>query len=110
MSRRKSFHSAIGAHGEPLLSQRGDEDRPVLRDGGFVSAEEAKAHVKAQYRIFDDRRRLALKERADAELAALKAEAKKLPKARKSNTVERKVGLLLQSSDSLRMAVVVPWS
>jgi hypothetical protein len=27
-----------------------------------------------------------------------------------SNTVERKVGLLLQSSDSLRMAVVVPWS
>jgi hypothetical protein len=25
-------------------------------------------------------------------------------------TVERKVGLLLQSSDSLRMAVVVPWS
>jgi DNA invertase Pin-like site-specific DNA recombinase len=27
-----------------------------------------------------------------------------------SDTVERKVGLLLQSSDSLRMAVVVPWS
>jgi hypothetical protein len=28
----------------------------------------------------------------------------------RANTVERKVGLLLQSSDSLRMAVVVPWS
>ena len=57
--------------------------RPVLRDGGSVSAEEAKAHVKRQYKLFDEQRRLARKAAADAELAALKAEAKKLPKARK---------------------------
>ena len=57
--------------------------RPVLRGGGSVSTEDAQAHAKAQYRIFDERRRLDRKREADAGLAALRMQAKKLPKGRK---------------------------
>jgi len=57
--------------------------RPVLKGGGSVSTETAQTYVKAQYKIFDERRRLERKRQADAELAALKAEAKKLPRERK---------------------------
>lgn len=49
--------------------------RPVLKHGGSISSDDAKAHAKAQYKIFDQRRRLARKARADAELAELKKTA-----------------------------------
>jgi len=57
--------------------------RAVLKGGGSVSTEDAQAHAKAQYKKFDERRRLERKQQVDTELAALKAEAKKLPKPRK---------------------------
>lgn len=57
--------------------------RPILRGGGSILAEDAQAHAKAQYRLFDERRRLERKQQADAELAALRAQAKKLPRERK---------------------------
>jgi hypothetical protein len=57
--------------------------RAVLKGGGSISTDDAQAHAKAQYKIFDARRRLARQQQTDAELAALKAEAKKLPKPRR---------------------------
>ena len=43
-------------------------------------SEAAKTHCKEHYRVFNERRREALRAEADAALAALKAEAKALPK------------------------------
>ncbi len=43
-------------------------------------SEAAKTHAKVQYKVFNERRREALRAEADAALAALKAEAKALPK------------------------------
>jgi hypothetical protein len=57
--------------------------RPVLRGGGSVSTEDAQAHAKAQYKLFDEHRRLERKRQADTELAALRSQAKKLPQGRK---------------------------
>ena len=57
--------------------------RSVLRRGGSVSAEDAQAHAKAQYKLFDQRRRLERKRQTDTELINLRAEAKKLPRQRK---------------------------
>jgi hypothetical protein len=69
------------ADAERLLdNQLRQLSRPVLRGGGSVSTKDAQAHVKAQYKLFDAQRRLERKARADAELAALRADTKKLPK------------------------------
>jgi hypothetical protein len=69
---------------ERLLSEQLRQlSRPILKGGGSVSTEDATAHVKGQYKIFDARRRLVRKQQADSELAALRAETKKLPRGRK---------------------------
>ena len=74
----------VMADAERLLDQQLRQlNRAVLGGGGSVSTEDAKSHVKAEYRTFDEQRRLARKQRADAELAALSAEVRKLPKTRK---------------------------
>lgn len=56
--------------------------RSVLRDGGRISAEAARNKACAEYELFDAQRRLQRKEEADAQIAALKAEGKKLPRTR----------------------------
>lgn len=56
--------------------------RVVLRDGGRVSHEAAKQKAHAEYEKFDEVRRLKRKEEADAQVAALKSEAKGLPRTR----------------------------
>lgn len=54
--------------------------RAVLRGGGSVSADQAKARAEAQYLAFDRRRKLERRSAADARIAELAAEAKGLPK------------------------------
>lgn len=56
--------------------------RSVLRDGGRISAEAARNKACAEYELFYEKRRLQRKEEADAQIAALKAEGKKLPRTR----------------------------
>jgi hypothetical protein len=56
--------------------------RTVLTDGGQVSHAAAKNRAYAEYTKFDQARREKRKEVADAEIAALKAESKKLPRTR----------------------------
>jgi len=55
--------------------------RAVLRSGGSVKATEAKRIAEQQYDKFDQLRRLERQQEAEEQLAALSAEAKKLPKA-----------------------------
>ena len=50
--------------------------RPVLKHGGSISTDDANALAKSQYKIFDQKRKLARKARADAELAELKKVSK----------------------------------
>ena len=57
--------------------------RPVLAGGGRVSRRDAEAHVKAQYKAFDERRRLERQRAADAMIAELKKADQELPKARR---------------------------
>ncbi len=65
---------------ERLLDEQLNQlGRRVLRHGGSISSEDAKAHAKAQYKLFDQRRKVAEKARVEAELAELK----KLSKGRK---------------------------
>lgn len=54
--------------------------RTVLRGGGSVGADRAKARAEAQYEKFDRRRKLDRRREADAHIAELAAEAKRLPK------------------------------
>lgn len=54
--------------------------RTVLRNGGSVSADQAKARAEAQYLAFDHHRKLKRRREADAQIAELAAEAKALPK------------------------------
>lgn len=54
--------------------------RVVLRDGGSVSADEARRHAEAQYQAFDQQRRLERQREADERIAELAREAKGLPK------------------------------
>ncbi|KUL95073.1 DNA-binding protein [Bosea sp. WAO] len=54
--------------------------RAVLRGGGSVSADQAKVRAEAQYEEFDRRRKLERRREADAHIAELAAEAKRLPK------------------------------
>jgi hypothetical protein len=56
--------------------------RQVLRDGGHVSADEAKAKAAREYALFDTHRKAARKAEADQALAALKATDKALPRTR----------------------------
>ena len=58
-------------------------NRQVLRGGGTVKTVKAKAHALEQYRTFNERRRALRHAEADKALAALKAQDKALPKARK---------------------------
>jgi hypothetical protein len=57
--------------------------RAVLRGGGSVSADQAKARAEARYEEFDRRRKLERRREADAHIAELAAEAKRLPKPRR---------------------------
>lgn len=54
--------------------------RAVLTRGGRVSHADAETHAKAEYRKFDDQRRLERQERTLRELAELKATGNALPK------------------------------
>lgn len=54
--------------------------RPVLGNGGSVSADRAEAHAKEQYRLFDAHRKAARTLAADREIGLLISEAKALPK------------------------------
>lgn len=56
--------------------------RVVLNDGGRISHDAAKRKAHAEYEKFDLARRLKRKEEADAQIAALKAEGKKLPRTK----------------------------
>ena len=74
----------VMADAKHLLDQQLQQlGRSVLKGGGSVSTEDAHAHAKRQYQLFDERRRLERKQQADAELATLRAETKKLPRERK---------------------------
>ncbi|MCV9938054.1 virulence RhuM family protein [Boseaceae bacterium BT-24-1] len=54
--------------------------RTVLRGGGSTSADQAKAQAETQYLEFDRRRKLERQREADAQIAELAAEAKRLTK------------------------------
>ena len=56
--------------------------RVVLDKPGAPSATDAKAHAKAQYKLFDTRRRALEAQRVDAELEQLRSAAQALPKPR----------------------------
>lgn len=58
--------------------------RVVLRNGGRVSASNAKAIAEAEFEKFDEQRKLDRHQRADEGIAALAKEAKALPKTRRS--------------------------
>lgn len=79
------------ADAERLLdSQLRQLSRPVLRGGGSVKAEVADQYVKAQYKLFDEQRKLVRKAEADAALADLATSAKTLPRGRKSTSKPEK--------------------
>jgi hypothetical protein len=56
--------------------------RMVLHKGGGVRHDDAEARAKAEYKVFDERRRLARREETDNRLVALKHADKALPKVR----------------------------
>jgi hypothetical protein len=56
--------------------------RGVLASGGSVGRAQAIAHAEMEYEKFDAQRKIEKKAKADDQIAALKAAAKKLPKAR----------------------------
>lgn len=58
-------------------------NRNLLRGGGFVKTEQAKAHALEQYKAFNEKRKALRFAEADAALKALKAEEKSLPKTRR---------------------------
>jgi hypothetical protein len=57
-------------------------NRSVLTHGGVIKAQVAKTHAHEQYRIFNEKRRALRHAQADAALAELKANEKKLPKTK----------------------------
>lgn len=65
-------------------------NRIVLRHGGGVRHDDAEASAKAEYRLFDAQRRLARREEADRQLAALKRADMALPKVRPSRARPQK--------------------
>ncbi|PHY19190.1 RhuM family protein [Caulobacter sp. BP25] len=66
-----------------LDQQLASLNRVVLNHGGSIRHDEAEARAKAEYRRFDEARRLARKEEADRALAQLKAADQALPKPRR---------------------------
>ncbi|MET4487668.1 RhuM family protein [Bradyrhizobium sp. LA7.1] len=58
-------------------------NRNLLRGGGSVKTEQAKAYALAQYKAFNEKRKALRFAEADAALKALKAEEKSLPKIRR---------------------------
>lgn len=58
-------------------------NRVVLNHGGSIRHEQAEARAKAEYKRFDEARRLARKEEADRALTELRATDKALPKPRR---------------------------
>ena len=62
--------------------------RQVLRGGGSVKTTQARAHALEQYKSFNEKRKAIRHAEADANLAALKAQEKLLPKSprKKRNT------------------------
>lgn len=54
--------------------------RGVLRDGGRISAADAKRKAEAEYEKFDEARRLERRQQADRAISSLASEAKKLPR------------------------------
>jgi hypothetical protein len=75
--------------GRLLDAQLAQLGRPVLTHGGSISSTEAKVVAKAQYKIFDDRRKAARKARVDAELAELKKLGKKIGRAKKPKPADQ---------------------
>lgn len=59
-------------------------NRNLLRGGGTVKTEQAKAHALEQYKAFNEKRKALRFAEADAALKALKAEEKSLPKTRRT--------------------------
>lgn len=55
-------------------------NRNLLRGGGSIKTEQAKAHALEQYELFNDNRRAIRFAESDAALKALRAEEKSLPK------------------------------
>ncbi len=69
---------------EQLLDKQLEQlGRAVLRHGGSISSIAAREHAKAQYKIFDNRRKAAEKAKVDAELTELKKLSR--PKRRQTN-------------------------
>jgi hypothetical protein len=66
-----------------LDQQLASLNRVVLNHGGSIRHDEAEARAKAEYKRFDEARRLARKEEADRALGELKAAGKALPKPRR---------------------------
>lgn len=66
-----------------LDQQLASLNRVVLNHGGSIRHEQAEARAKAEYKRFDEARRLARKEEADRALAELRATDKVLPKPRR---------------------------
>ena len=64
--------------------------RVVLRSGGGVRHDDAEARAKAEYKLFDEHRRLARRENADGRLTALKQVEEALPKIRSSRSRPQK--------------------
>lgn len=66
---------------QTLLDRQLDQlGRVVLRTGGSVKASDAKRIAEAQYKKFDQKRKLERHHKADERIAALAKEAKDLPK------------------------------
>lgn len=63
--------------------------RVVLDHGGSIRHDQATARAKAEYKQFDEARRLARREEADRELAALRDAGKALPKSRPARSVRK---------------------
>ncbi len=72
--------------GDLLNNQLRGLNRVVLTHGGKVSHPDAERRAKSQYLIFDKQRKADRVAKADAELAALKAADKALPKTRRPKT------------------------
>ena len=73
-----------------LDQQLANLNRVVLKHGGSVRHDDAEASAKAEYRQFDQQRRLNRQESVDRQLAALKQADAALPKARASRTRPQK--------------------
>jgi hypothetical protein len=65
-------------------------NRVVLRKGGGVRHADAEVRAKAEYKLFDERRRLVRRDEADRRLAALKQTDEALPKVRPSRSRPQK--------------------